>query len=105
MTYDMIKTEYRDFPIQYGEDVVEHLNLVHDPRMFNFSQLKQIGKAVSTRVRPSMDVETSDGYEWFGGLQFKLGRGKVAILFPWATDFYFLGQQILKILNHIWTDQ
>lgn len=44
---------------------------------------------ISLTIKGFVDMDkpiTEDGYDWFWGLHFKVGQGKIAILFPKARD-------------------
>jgi hypothetical protein len=52
----------------------------------NFDFLESSAKLTSGLLRADRPT-TSDGYHWFCGLYFIQGSGKIAILFPWATNY------------------
>jgi hypothetical protein len=91
MTFELIKTDMKGFPIQYGESVVRHLNEVCNKRSFNEFGLGEIGAEVSLNVKcgkySKRNDVTKDDYFWFGSLDFPLNNAHVVILFPWAQDF------------------
>jgi hypothetical protein len=99
MTYDMAKTELEGFPIQYGEDVVRHLNEVNNSRMFNNLDLDKIGKQVSSDFEHNIYGKTRDGYEWFATLNYKIEDSKIAILIPWSQDWDHPESQMDRSIN------
>jgi len=84
----MAVTALEGFPVQYGRDVIQHLNEVIDSRSINNDLLKKIAEGVSPDAFHILHgAITSDGYHWFGRSQFRLDYARVAVLFPWSQDF------------------
>ena len=87
MTYKMHNVAFGKFPHQLDESRVRHLNEVNGARIFNNDELRDIGREVNRSVIHYLGATTSDGYYWFGGLQYSLKDSQVAILFPWSQDW------------------
>jgi hypothetical protein len=95
----MVRTELRGFPVQYGEDVVKHLNRVYSERPKNNADLREIGRAVSPTAKHILHGRTADDYIWFGTLEYRLGSVKVVVLFPWSQDWDSSRSQMDRSIN------
>ena len=84
----MIETELEGYPVLYREYLVEELNkIINEIGTISNQYLREIGKAVSSFFKHTMDNKTRDGYTWFGSLEYKIHNAKVIILFPWHQNF------------------
>src|SRR3989338_6791034 len=99
MTYAMAQAELEGFPVQYGEEIVRHLNRVVSARMKDNTTLKEIGEAVSPYVRHALNDDTKDGYTWYGGLYYDVNGARVAVLFPWHQDWKHPETQMDRSIN------
>ncbi|MEK6964265.1 MAG: hypothetical protein AABX70_07610 [Nanoarchaeota archaeon] len=100
MTFQMKETGYEGFPVQHPIGLVQRLNEVNSRgRSINNVDLRDIGLAIDPQSRHTMGGETSDGYKWFGKLEFELGGTRVAVLFPWHQDFKDLDSQMDRSIN------
>jgi len=84
---------------QLRTDFVDHLNRVVSSRCLNNLDLEEIGMAVSFGFQHSIFPKTSDGYTWFGRLDYTLDGSKIAILFPWHQDFDNSESQMDRSIN------
>lgn len=82
-----LETGLEGFPFSYGSRLADVLNESVRGRNFNNQELLEIGKSVSEDVIQPLNLETKDGYHWHGGLEFKVGNARIAILFPWGKDY------------------
>ena len=86
MTYEMQRTKFEGFPFQYDSNLIRDLNIAI--KKINNEMLQRVGYAISEYAEHLIHPQTKDGYDWFGGLIFKLKENaKVAVLFPWAQDW------------------
>ena len=86
MTYEMQRTEFEGFPVQYDPDLMMNLN--RTTKGIDNLRLQEIGRTISKYAEHLFHPKTEDGYDWFGGLIFKLKYNtRVAVLFPWAQDW------------------
>ncbi|MFA6436838.1 MAG: hypothetical protein WC242_01815 [Candidatus Paceibacterota bacterium] len=46
-----------------------------------------LSKKIQSFVGPLFRIATSDGYKWFWAANFKIGAGKLVLLFPWSQDW------------------
>jgi len=80
----MIKTDLEGFPIQYGPNIVRHLNLVTNQEKGKTNvDIEEIGREVSSDVIHRTHCQTSDNYCWFGSLEFNVEGAKLRIMYPW----------------------
>jgi len=88
MTYDMVRTKLEGFPVQYDEEVVQHLNQVSGAEnSISNNDLREIGREVSPNVIHTLHGNTDDRYDWFGRLEYEVQGAMVAVLFPWHQDW------------------
>lgn len=91
MSHKIIRTELEGYPIRHDEitDILNDAMINLKKANFNIknSLLEKIGKAASPLVEHVTHISTKEGYTWFGGLIYSIGKAKVAILFPWAQDW------------------
>jgi len=86
MTLEMRKTGLEGFLVRYGEEVVAGLNEINSDTTLNHRKLRAVGERVSGFVKGDFGPRTRDGYRWYERLDFDLGSGRVAVLFPWCYD-------------------
>ncbi len=88
MAFKMVRTELEGYPVLYREYLVKELNkIINEIGSITNQYLREIGRAVSSFVKHTMDNKTRDGYTWLGSLEYKINDAKIIILFPWHQDF------------------
>jgi hypothetical protein len=87
MTFEMKRTAFKEYTTQYEPEIVKPLNEVYNngPLLSN-EMIDKAGRSISPDCVHTMHPQTSDGYDWFAGLEFPVMGGRVAILFPWCQD-------------------
>jgi len=85
--------ELRGFDVEYPSGFTDFLNCVYGHRI-NRGVLKKAGGKVFGNCRSFNWIRTSDGYDWYCALKFKIGKFNLAVLFPWFDKFGNLEQPI-----------
>lgn len=90
MTLKSVDARLAGFSYRYS-GVVDDLNSIYNSSSLCNNDLEDVGRAVSDELgcRFSHNVHdlTTDGYFWFGSMEFTIDRTPVHILFPWAQDW------------------
>jgi len=85
---------FQGYPYQYlgsvvgnlfGGSIVRDLSNAYSLSNLTKGELAGLGRIVDSGVKELNNPVTSDGYHWFLGLGYDLGRTNVAILFPWQS--------------------
>jgi hypothetical protein len=90
-TLPLVRTNLEGFPHSYGRGFVELLNAAYGLRSFTKYHLdligQRVGKVFDRGYRSLMrNPSTSDGYDWFAGLEFRVSGGVIRVLFPWTQQ-------------------